>query len=330
MKSRELGPVYTKGDSFRARAEARQREHRVQLHPEAGFDRWGHRLDQAAAEAGVNFVIPEAFEEAKKRFAQGKGVCWPRTSGNMLSSQAMCFNLFTPLKRDHRLALGVLRRFLPTLASVGPLEFEHTPEKDIFNDQTGQGGVDCDVMVEGLDHDGVRIVLTIETKFVEEEFSPCGFRKPGRKAHGKPVCPDDIALDGDFERCLYTSRKGYLYWQRSKESGNLRLEALPRMGCAFAGPAWQLWVNHTLASMEAAPARRGPASAFFAVCAPSKNKELLDDGRVLQQFKELLSNPESLVFIDIDDLIAAIRDESEGTEWSDRWWRPLAARYAGI
>lgn len=103
----ELGPVYTTGASYRAPAEARQREYRVRkLGVEHG--RYGHFLAEAAAMQGCNFVLPEAFEAARTRQRAGKGVA-QRTFDNMLSSQAMCFNLFAPLRTRVSLAGDSLR-----------------------------------------------------------------------------------------------------------------------------------------------------------------------------------------------------------------------------
>ena len=91
----DLGPVYKNGNSFRARAEARQREYRAQR-LRVGWGRYGHLLTEEAAAAGANFLHPEAFQAARKRQTAGKGVA-ERTFENMLSSQAMCFNIFAPL-----------------------------------------------------------------------------------------------------------------------------------------------------------------------------------------------------------------------------------------
>lgn len=53
----DLGPIYTRGATYRARAEARQRQHRAEV---LGVDhgRYGHLLSDEAADAGANFVLP--------------------------------------------------------------------------------------------------------------------------------------------------------------------------------------------------------------------------------------------------------------------------------
>src|SRR4051794_34001336 len=91
------GLAYTKNfATYRGRAEALQRRFRVEV-LRAGWQRYGHLLDPAAVESGANFLHPAARASAEARAKAGKGVDRSRTYGNMLSSQAMCFNLFGPL-----------------------------------------------------------------------------------------------------------------------------------------------------------------------------------------------------------------------------------------
>jgi len=320
----ELGPVYTKGTSYRARAEARQREYRARtLGVEHGS--YGHFLAQAAADEGRNFVLPEAFEAARARQRAGKGVA-SRTFENMLSSQAMCFNLFAPLSTRLSLAGDILRPFVSGLAEVRSIEIEHTPPGDIFNDQSGRGGVDCDLLIEGTNAGGEPLLLVIETKFVEPEFSVCGFKRPGRAEKGQDVCPDDVPVRSNRGACLYVRNKRYAYWQRSDEHGLLAEGVLADAGCPFAGARWQLWVNFALAYEEAR--RRGAKDVRFAVCTSVNNTALLRGGEVLDSFRSLLRRPKAIQLIDLEALLAhveAIAPPELGT-----WAVELCARYRGI
>lgn len=318
-----LGRIATRGNSFRARAEARQREYRAEV-LKAGCSKYGHWLDDEAAKAGMNFVTPECFEAAKERAARGKGVA-ERTFVNMLSSQAMCFNLFTPMAHDLQLATKVLRPFFPSLKLVREIHFEYTPPNDIFGDQTGLGGVDCDLMIEAEWNDGTRAIITIETKFVETEFSICGFCKPGRKSKGQPVCPGDVRIRDGNEGCLYASKKHYRYWEQSRRLKTLRLDTLPETGCPFAGPEWQLWVNHTLANALAEI--RGAKHAVFAVCAPAGNDALLSDG-VLDRFRARLLRPDSFTFIPLDGMFETIAAERTHVPEVENWCLALRQRYS--
>lgn len=319
----DLGPIYTKGKSYRARAEARQREHRA-CSLGVAHGTYGHLLAREAADAGHNFVLPEAFAARARRDA-GKGVA-ARTFENMLSSQAMAFNLFGPLTTRLDLAAELLRPFVPGIATVTSVAIEHTPAGDIFNDQTGRGGVDCDLFIEGTNTRGELLVLVIETKFVEPEFSVCGYKKPGRAGKGQAVCPDDVPVRADRSACLYARNKGYAYWQRSDEHTILADGALADAGCPFAGARWQLWVNLALAHEEAK--RRDAKDVRFAVCTSANNDALLKGDEVIDGFRALLRSPESVILIDLDALLARL--EAIAPPALKPWASALSARYRGI
>jgi hypothetical protein len=282
---------------------------------------YGHILSKVAAEQGKNFVLSESFEAARARQRAGKGVA-PRTFDNMLSSQAMAFNLFAPLIPRPELAAEVLRSFVPGLKKVRSIIIEYTPPADVFRDQSGQSGVDCDLFIEGTNENGDILVLVIETKFVEPAFSVCGFRKSGRHPE-KGVCPNDVAVRSSRQACLYTSRKDYAYWQRSDEHDLLTDRAVPDAGCPFAHGFWQLWVNLALAHEEGK--RRGAHDVRLAVCASSKNEKLLEKGAVLDGFRGLLRRPEAVHQIDLDALLRFLEDVSPNE--LRRWAEALSKRY---
>ena len=317
------GPIYTRGKTYRARAEARQRTYRAEVLG-APHGRYGHFLSAKEADDGQNFVVEEAFHAARHRQQAGKGVA-RRTFENMLSSQAMCFNLFAPLASRLELAATVLKPFIAGLVEVKAIHIEYTPAGDVFNDQSGRGGVDCDVLIEGRT-ETESLVQVIETKFVEPEFSICGFRKSGRAKKGQDVCAEDVAVRDDRNACLYLRKKGYAYWQRTDEHRLLEADALAERGCPFGGARWQLWVNLALAHEEAH--RRGARDARFAVCSSPRNTTLLGKGEVLEGFRSLLRVPSAVSLFDLDELLAQIQrcapDDLAG--WADA----LAARYAKI
>jgi hypothetical protein len=209
---------------------------------------------------------------------------------------------------------------------VRSIEIEHTPPSDIFNDQSGFGGVDCDILIEGTNTSGETLVVVIETKFVEPEFSVCGFRKSGRAAKGQDVCPGDVPVRANRRACLYVRNKGYAYWQRSDEHGLLVERALADAGCPIAGGKWQLWVNLALAHEEAK--RRGANDVRFAVCTSANNAALLDGGRALDGFRSLLQRPEAIHLIDLDELLARIEDIAPADLGA--WASMLSVRYRGI
>lgn len=157
-----------------------------------------------------------------------------------------------------------------------------------------------------------------------------GAQVPKRKRikEGKPFCPDDIAVRADHAACLYASLKTYAYWERTRKLSTLATHRLPERGWAFAGPEWQLWLNHTLAHAEAA--RCGATRATFAVCAPAQNDALLGRG-LLERFRARLTDPETFRFLSLDSLLEQLRVVTTGAGDASRaWGEALTARYGGI
>jgi len=313
------GPTCTPGTTFRARAEALARRFRAE-HTQAGYAKYGHLLDDRAITAGANFLHPAAHAAAEARAAKGKGVDRERTFGNMLSSQALCFNLLAPLAQSPEgleRARHVFARFIPSLARVRSIAIEYTPAFEVFRDQSGLAGVDCDALIEFEDAQGKLGVLVVETKFVEPSFSSCGHR-------GKGQCPDDVQIGGDFSGCAYVRKNGFAYWQRSAEAGSLKLALVSQPSCPFGGPLWQLWTNHTLAHTEAL--RRGAETAIFAVCAPRGN-EALQARSLVDQYKQVATAPDSVAFFALEDLLEALvnacRSDGVWLAWAER----MAKRY---
>jgi len=320
------GPIYTKGSSFRARAEARARRFRVEVLHVAHDGKHGHKLAEGAVSAGANFLHPAARAAAEARAALGKGVS-PRTFNNMLASQAMGFNIFGPLASEPSgldIARDALRAFIPDLQRVASITMEYTPARDVFRDQSGRGGVDCDVLVEFEGARDERGVLVIETKLVEPGFSECGHRTSKKKAAGT-ACPEDVVVGSGFAGCRYASKNKFAYWERTKESRSLHLAIVERVGCPFGGPLWQLWVNHTLAHVEAA--RRGAQRIVFAVCAPEAN-DALKARATLDQYRTLAADADTVVFIPLERLLQTLVSACSARDAWRVWAGLVQQRYA--
>lgn len=97
----------------------------------------GSKLPAEEATAqGRNFTTPAAFERAKQEVAHNKSrssierkvLQTPRLFNDLLSSQPLCFNLFSELDRDRRLASRILGHLLPErVAAVRRVDFEWSP-----------------------------------------------------------------------------------------------------------------------------------------------------------------------------------------------------------
>jgi hypothetical protein len=91
----------------------------------------GSRLTVKTAQTGANFITPEVSELVRWELAYREiaaTIDTKRLSGNLLSSQALTFNLFGPLKLSPKLATAVFRRLFPDFVQkVEDIWFEHSP-----------------------------------------------------------------------------------------------------------------------------------------------------------------------------------------------------------
>lgn len=317
------GAIYTRGSSFKARTEASARKYRAEFLKLADYDKYGHKLSEADAENGCNFLPSlrsEIHESVKKRALQGKGIDYRRTSGNMLSSQAMCFNLFTPLSLHNDLATELFNSLIGDVIAVEDISIEYTPSNTIFGDQSGMCGVDCDVLLRYTNTDGSKALMVIETKYVESEFSTCGFRKSG---HRNP-CPSDSLVSDDLSNCRYKSLKKYRYWDVAEESGLFRMDLIKEHQCPFGGSLWQLWTNMALAYGIAKD--QGITDYRYAVIYPEENRALSRKGKVFDDFRSYLIQPDRFCLIPLNQIISNLDYIAPHDKTGD-WAREFGERY---
>jgi hypothetical protein len=317
----EEGPVYTKGRCFRARAEARQRRFRSQM---LGVDcqKYGHLLCEEAAGAGVNFTHPAALHAARDRAARGQGLHVARTFANMCSSQALAFNLFAPLASEDGLPIAskVLRRFVADMGQVRDIQFQYCPPPEIFRDRSGTSGVNCEVLLEYTTPKGAEALMSMEVKFVEDQFTACAFRAPTRS----DPCTIDVVIDDRFTGCRYVTHKGHAYFERTVQLHTVRDEALRAKRCPFGGELWQLWVDHTL--VHAVAAMRKITHTHLGVCAPLGNEKLMARSHI-DAFAKLLVDPSSVVFLPLEELIEDLTHAVPHEPHWQSWVNQMRARY---
>ncbi len=304
--------VYTKGSSFRAKAEAHARKYRSSILETTQFDKYGHILTDQDAEAGSNYLpsLRDAIKKSiLKRDSEGKGVGIKRTSKNLLSSQAMCFNLFVPQILDPKLGSALWSDVLGTTLRIDQIDIEYTPDQSVFHDQSGRGGVDCDALIRYTDANGDKGLIVIETKYVETGFSKCGFRKSDQK----DPCPTDLILAKSFENCRYQSKKGYRYWQRTGEADFLNMKAIVGNTCPFGSSLWQLWTNMTLA--DHLKSEWGCAKYHYVVICPEGNTVVSQSGLVFDQFRRLLTHESRFKVLFLEDIVKSLQALSLQKKW---------------
>ena len=140
---------------------------------EANRNKFGNMLVNGE-KTGSNFLSPHAFAYAKHKVMEKQvnpflTIERYRLFNNMLSSQPLCFNLFSDLRfiaqENPGRATQCLRALLPEaewLASVTyvDIEFIPLPPCDYTNDKSA-----FDALVIGADAQGKTGIITIETKY---------------------------------------------------------------------------------------------------------------------------------------------------------------------
>lgn len=134
----------------------------------------GSRLTPVNAQSGVNFISPEIAALVRREVAYREisaVMDTKRLYGNLLSSQALTFNLLGALKLDREIATRVFRGLFPSLvAEVEDIWFEHSPgrgDKAFTGDHTA-----FDALVCCRTPAGQRGFIAIEVKYSEEASSP--------------------------------------------------------------------------------------------------------------------------------------------------------------
>jgi hypothetical protein len=134
----------------------------------------GSRLTRQDAKKGANFLSSDLARLARFESVYrepGAIIEQDRLWANMLSSQALCFNLFGDLKHDREKASRAFRSMWP--------EFIHTVDDVLFEHSPGRGagrftadGTAFDVVILGKTPDGRRSFVAIEVKYTESMTEP--------------------------------------------------------------------------------------------------------------------------------------------------------------
>lgn len=134
----------------------------------------GSRLTPATAHTGANFISPQIAELVRREVAYREisaVMDSKRLYGNLLSSQALTFNMLGTLKLDLKVATRVFQSMFPDLvAEVSDIWFEHSPgrgDKHFTGDHTAFDALVCCRTPTGL-----RGFIAIEVKYSEEASSP--------------------------------------------------------------------------------------------------------------------------------------------------------------
>lgn len=235
----------------------------------------GNMLSQEAVPYGLNFLhsslVPLLRRELIYR-EEGAVYEEERLWGNLLSSQALCFNLFGFMKLNPQLASGFFKKLLPDVVEeVKEIFFEHSPGRGdhrFTEDQTA-----FDIFVHCRMKNGKQGFLAIEMKYTEA-VSAGGAYHPAY---------DDLS---DIFKLF--------------KDGNA-----PELR---KGRCQQFWREHLLA--ESALAELDKYEDYrFIVIHPDQNRQC---AKAVSTFKEHLVDPLRFQAITLDTCIEALRGLDDG------------------
>lgn len=184
----DLGPQY-KGDSaFTASIRRHQSWYRANIlrvpygtgPKSTDKSKYGNMLTTEHGARGVNFITPQIFKTVQERVSQGRGALEPyRLYHNLMTSQAMCFNLFAPLSSNKSVAKKLVDCMVPedvkkVLRIV--IEWNPEPKEEYLGDRTA-----FDAFIEYVDSTDKKHAIGIETKltdtFSQKEYDGEKYRR---------------------------------------------------------------------------------------------------------------------------------------------------------
>jgi hypothetical protein len=170
----DFGPQFARDDPFTARMRFHQSWYRAAvLHAPVGTGpkrnsatRYGNLLTEEDANHGLNFLARHIAQVVKRRVDADRGsIDRFRLFGNLLSGQALAFNLFAPLVDQPELATRLIQAIHPDpiqRVTRVSLAWAPRPANDYLNDLTS-----FDVFIEYLRPDGARGFAGVESRLAD-------------------------------------------------------------------------------------------------------------------------------------------------------------------
>lgn len=151
--------------SFKTRARRHQIKFREDVLKASSGDQDYHLCESDATSGLIFFNGFNIFDTARKRYPDFvlNKACY----ANMLRSEHIPFNFFTPFANDLEYAREVLNKFMGGIISeINVIKIEHAPDPEIaLKDKTS-----FDVYIEYIHVDSKEGILGIEVKYTEKEY----------------------------------------------------------------------------------------------------------------------------------------------------------------
>jgi hypothetical protein len=232
----------------------------------------GSRIDSKYGRETLANFVSDGIRDVVRHAVLGAGrtedqlIDEDRLFANLLSSQPLCFNLFSELSRDLELATQVFHELTPErVACVTSIVFEHSPGRGDLRFSGDRSAFDVFVAYDSPT--GKRGFLGIEVKYHEGLGDPAAAHRPRY---------DEIA---DVMGCFVVDRAAL------KEP-----------------PLQQIWRDHLLAGSLVA-AGVGYDQGAFVFLAPRDNAAC---GRAIASYRKNLTNEETFLSWTLEDVAHAI------------------------
>jgi len=267
--------------------------------------------------------------------------------GNLLSSWALCANLYFPFGRSAN-GRGLLAGFLSAqvgshISSIRKVELEWEHETDarfrppeLLGEKDGSRGsnqTSPDVAFDGVTEDGRSVLVLTEVKFTERHFYPCSvFKKPefrtaGRSAGCGACRTAPVHVDPDVV-CAQTTVLGRRYWEHLKDVFNWQVE-LSR--CPAARDGYQLFRQQSLAE---ALARSGAYDTVVSTVAFHEgNDDLLGClgstgiADIRCDWAPLFRGKVTFATFTHQQWVQYVREQPELLDWCENWLGYVNDRY---
>ena len=174
--NQEIGDQYSRDKvidktGFLEKARLHQSKYRA-FRLNVPFDKFGNYLIKEDALKGLNFYNDfNIFEQVKERYPNYSRPLY----ANMLRSEHISFNLFSPLKSDLEYCRSVFNYFMNgQIKSIDDIKIEYAPSpaEKYLKDKTS-----FDTYIEYTHSDNSKAIIGIEVKYTEREYK----LKPGSK-----------------------------------------------------------------------------------------------------------------------------------------------------
>ena len=322
-------------DDFFKRMKESQARYKIKVLgiKEPGFSRGGTPYSHILPKEKWELNLWEGIRNEACSYFGANGIAWHDQRHNLLSSQAMCVNVFFPL-RHHLEILGVfLSQYFNDILEVINLDFEYTGPRNYFGERGGRGQnrTSSDLAVMWLDIEKSPRMLLLEFKFTEPDFGQCG-----QEDNPLPErCLSSSKVVSSPRRECYRAQKGRKYWDMILSGkgpfhkGFLTTESF----CPFRYDFYQLMRNQLLAHCIQSDPNSFLSKVDFGAFYHSENQTLLEmkhafggEHNPVKAWPKMLKNPNTFHSFTVQDLLRIVETQLPDNLLS--WRSYLRCRYA--